>query len=37
MSTLFLTQDVTSVRLANGGLEIERQTEEGPATMRLLL
>lgn len=37
MSTLFLTQDVLSVRLANGALEIERQTEEGPATVRLLL
>ena len=37
MSTLFLTQDVSSVRLANGALEIERETEEGPATVRLLL
>ncbi len=37
MSTLFLTQDVTSVRLSNGGLEIERSVPEGVATARLLL
>lgn len=37
MSTLFLTQDVSSVNLSNGGLEIERSTPEGPASMRLLL
>jgi CRISPR-associated protein Cas1 len=37
MSTLFLTQDVSSVRLANGALEIERATPEGADTMRLLL
>ena len=37
MSTLFLTQDVSSVRLSNGGLEIERATPEGAETVRLLL
>ena len=37
MSTLFITQDVSSVRLSNGGLEIGRATPEGSATARLLL
>lgn len=37
MSTLFLTQDVSSVNLSNGGLEIGRSTPDGTASMRLLL
>lgn len=37
MSTLFLTSDVTSVTLSNGALEIARDAEEGPASVRMLL
>ena len=37
MSTLFLTQDVSSVSLSNGALEISRNAAGGPATVRLLL
>lgn len=37
MATLFITQDVSSVRLANGGLEVERRTPNGTEQTHLLL